>query len=269
MFIHHYDHQSGEYISSSLATADPRNNGRWLIPAFATDVPLIERHRNTWPFFVARKHAWELRPDFRGMILYRTDNGEQTEIMFAGISMERAGVTDQPRPDADHVWHDAWVIDPVRRAERTRAAAMAEFDTRLAHAREINAGKADAHAAGLLSREETYTFLAWSAYQLELVRVIQAAGFPETAQWPDPPQPFEAACGAMLAEYEARMEKARTALDADTHADDTDSLDGPSNRRAWEAYRNALMREVDSHLLDRKVVWPDEPAPREAPETTQ
>lgn len=62
MLIHHYDPATGEYLSSGQPDADPRNDGRWLIPASATlDAPPA-RTPTTWPFY--RDGAWFLLPDY-------------------------------------------------------------------------------------------------------------------------------------------------------------------------------------------------------------
>ncbi|CBJ40066.1 putative tail fiber assembly protein homolog (plasmid) [Ralstonia solanacearum CMR15] len=186
MLIHQYDHATAQYIASHLADPDPLNDGRWLIPAFATATPLPERPARTWPFFL--DGAWVLRPDHRGQRLYRTDTGEAAEIVAAGIAPEAAGLTPTPRPSDEHRWIDgAWQIDPQIVAQRARDAAMREFDLRMASARQANAGRADAYAAGLLSDAEIAVFKAWAIYQMDLVRVVSAASFPDDVQWPAEP----------------------------------------------------------------------------------
>ncbi|WP_412526944.1 tail fiber assembly protein [Burkholderia lata] len=266
MLIHNFDAVTGQYLSSRLADLDPMNPDRWLIPAFSTPDPLPERPPMTWP--VRRDDAWVLLPDYRGRILYRQDNGEPTEIMAVGTTPDDLHLTDKRRPSGDHVWRDGeWALDPARVADKQRAAAMAEFETRMARARATNRGKADAFAARRLSREETYYFLAWTDYQLDLVRVIESERFPAEAAWPPEPEPYDVACGPMLAEYETRRQKARTFLDAhgDAFANGTLSAVDQINYRAWKTYADALERALDGALGDRHVVWPDEPAPLKNP----
>lgn len=184
--VHQFDNESGQYVSSFMPDADPMNPNRWLIPAFCTSDPLPDRGPREWPF--RRVDSWVLLPDFRGVMLYRTSDGAQAEITIAGVTPDEAGLTDAPRPSAEHVWNDdKWTVDPVRIAQREHEEAMAEFEHRLEVARQANAGKADAYAADLLSPEECDQFRAWSAYQLDLVRAIQADGFPQNVQWPAQP----------------------------------------------------------------------------------
>ncbi|MBU9163090.1 tail fiber assembly protein [Burkholderia multivorans] len=265
MLIHQYDAETGQYISSHLADVDPKNPNRWLVPAFSTLDPLPERTPRTWPFY--RNGAWTLLPDHRGQVLYRQDTGEPAEILAAGTTPEAQGLTEIPRPSPEHVWRDGgWVIDPALVAQRAREAAMVEFESRMARARQMNAGKADAYAAGLLSMEEVYYFRAWSAYQLDLVRAIQSDGFPETVHWPDDPVPFEVACEPALAEFEARMAKAKSFIDGKANAYAAGELSDEEqyNYRAWSAYADRL-----THTLNREtfpnVVWPEEPEPYVAP----
>ncbi|MDR6387579.1 tail fiber assembly protein [Paraburkholderia phenoliruptrix] len=261
MLIHQYDAETGQYLSSRLADPDPINADRWLVPAFSTTDDLPSRPRLTWPFYI--DGAWKLLPDYRGLMLYRQDNGQPAEIQIAGATPAEHGLTETPRPSDDYTFRDgAWVIDPAIVAQRVRAAAMAEFDMRMARARTMNAGKADAYAASLLSREEAYYFRAWSAYQLDLVRAIQREGFPDAVSWPDEPTPFEVASAPAMAEYAARIAKAATFTDgkAEAYAARTLSAEDYFNYQAWTAYAEQCTRALDRETFPNAVVWPDEPA---------
>jgi len=193
------------------------NLDRWLVPAFSTDIPMPERRRNEWPFFI--KGAWVVKPDYRGQMLYRTDTGTAAEILAAGVTLEEAGLTDKPRPSDQYVWSNGeWAIDAAIVAEQKRAAAMQEFETLLGAARAANSGKSDAYAAGLLSPAQAALFRAWANYQLALVRVIDSAEFPDNFAWPVVPDAdaiaakVEAAALAK-AQADAALESARKARD--------------------------------------------------------
>lgn len=189
MLIHQFDNTTGAYLNSCLADADPRNDGRWLIPAFSTSDPLPERTPLSWPFY--RDGAWLLLPDYRGRPFYRQDTGEPTEILAAGKTPAELNLTDKPRPSDRHTWiNGEWAVSAEQLAQEKRDAMMAEFDLRMSKARAKNAGKADALAAGLLNDEETYYFKAWSAYQMALVRAIESDKFPDSVEWPDTPAPY-------------------------------------------------------------------------------
>lgn len=261
MLIHQYDAQTGAYISSCLADLDPMNADRWLVPAFSTADELPARAPLTWPFY--RDGTWTLLPDYRGRMLYRQDNGEAAEILVAGTTPAENGLAESPRPSNEYTWRDgAWAIDPAIVAQHVRAAAMAEFDMRMAKARAMNTGKADAYAAGLLSREDVYYFRAWSAHQLDLVRVIQDDGFPDAVSWPDEPPSFEVASAPAMAEYAARVAKAATFTDgkAEAYAAHTLSAEDAFNYQAWTAYAEQCTRALDRETFPNAVVWPAEPA---------
>ncbi|AXE93972.1 tail fiber assembly protein [Paraburkholderia terricola] len=266
MLIHQYDAVTGQYISSRLADLDPLNADRWLVPAFSTVDELPARLPLTWPFY--RDGAWKLLPDYRGRMLYRQSTGEPAEILVAGITPAEQGLTETPRPSDDYTFRDgAWAIDPAIVAQRVRAAAMADFDVRMAHARAMNAGKADAYAAGLLSREEAYYFRAWSAYQLDLVRAIQREGFPDAVSWPAEPASFEVASGPAMAEFDARMAKAKAFTDGKADADAAGELSAEDhyNYQAWSLYQIELTAAINRETFPAAVTWPAEPAPYTPP----
>jgi hypothetical protein len=260
MLIHQYDATTGQYISSRLADADPKNIGRWLVPAFSTDAPLPTRAPLQWPFFV--ESAWTLKPDYRGVLLYRTENGEPAELLMAGVTPEETGLTLTPRPSSQHSWIGGkWELDPAIVAANVRTSAMAEFDRRMARAREANSGKSDAYAAGLLSREEAYYFRAWSKYQLDLVRVVQRPDFPASVDWPADPIDYETASAPAMAEYAARIAKAEAFMDgkADDYAEGKLSEVDAYNYRSWSDYADVCTRALDRETFPFDVKWPDEP----------
>lgn len=186
MLTHHYDANTGQYLSSSLPTENPVRPGDWLIPASATLLPLPERAPHTWPFL--RNNAWTMLPDYRGQTLYRCDNGALTEIMTPGISPIELGLTDQPRPSDAHIWSGGkWVPDPAILRQQQREAAAADIYRALEVARKANVGKADAMAAGLLDTEQMQTFKAWSAYQMALVHELDRPNFPDGVHMPEAP----------------------------------------------------------------------------------
>jgi hypothetical protein len=189
MLVHHYDSSTGEYLSSGQPDADPRNDERWLIPAWATlDAP-PPRTPTTWPFYL--DGAWFLLPDYRGRICYRTDTGEPVEINVAGKTPDDLDLSTESRPSPRHTWIDGkWDVPPELIAREKHEAAMAEFNRLMTIARKANAGKADAFTAGQLDEEATYYFKAWSAYQMALVSAIEAETFPDAVIWPEMPSPY-------------------------------------------------------------------------------
>ena len=189
MLVHHYSSKTGEYMHSGQPDGDPRNDKRWLIPAFATTEMPPPRTRTTWPFY--RDSKWTLLPDFRGRVCYRVDTGERVEITVPGRTPEELGLTAEPRPSDRHSWIDGgWKVPPELLEREKYDAAMAEFSRLMAVARKHTIGKSDAYAAGLLNDEQIYTFKAWSAYQMALVSAIERDSFPDAVDWPSIPGPY-------------------------------------------------------------------------------
>ncbi len=235
MLCNQYDNLTGRYVVSFLAERDPMSADRYLVPAFCTLTPLPDVPTRSWPFWIDGK--WVVRPDYRGVRLYRTDTGEPGEITVAGISPDGEGLTELPRPSDEYVWRDgAWVVDEAIVAERVRAAAMSDFYARMEKARQQNLGKMDARAAGLLSDVEEAIFDAWAAYQVALVRVVDLPTFPNDIVWPDEPDPV-----AVLAKVEAeRAEKpAREAEEAARQEEEAARADGADEMAAGVASTTA------------------------------
>ncbi|AJK46257.1 tail fiber assembly protein [Burkholderia plantarii] len=230
MMIHHFNSETGEYVSSSLALPDPRNEKRWLMPAFSTDTPLPDRSRHTWPFW--RDGAWTLLPDYRGRVLYRTSNGEPAEISRAGVTPEETGLTEKARPSDEYVWNDGdWAVDPQIVAAAKRKLAMEDFEKRYAEAQRQTLGKESAVAAGLLDDLATATFRAWSAYQMQLVDVINGSAFPDRCDWPDKPtaDSIEQIRGEIEAE-KARIAEGQARIDASKEKAESKPTAGDSSK---------------------------------------
>ncbi|WP_321946589.1 tail fiber assembly protein [Paraburkholderia sp. J10-1] len=215
MFVHQYDSLTGQYTGSRLADPDPQNADRWLIPAFATDVPMPEVPRNAYPFFI--DGAWLLLPDYRGQRLYRISDGSPAEIGIAGIGPEQVDLTEHARPSADHTWNgNEWALDPELAKARERAEALAEFEKHMDAARVHTIGMADAQATGLLSVGEAAVFKAWSAYQLALVRVVNGQNFPGEREWPAEPDESAVIAEAEAAEARRLEEEAQRAAEEES-----------------------------------------------------
>lgn len=205
MLIHHFDPATGQYQASQLAMTDPVDPDRWLLPAFTTDLALPERPPRTWPFLV--QGQWELREDWRGIPLYRRDNGESTEILFAGVTLAQAGATLYPRPDDEHKWGgESWIVDDEAVAARVRREAFAQLDTRMNRVREKLFGKTEAYTAGLLSPFDVGLYKAWAAYGMALGTLAQSPEFPTAFEWPAQPDEDEVA-KQVAADLEAQANK--------------------------------------------------------------
>jgi hypothetical protein len=214
MLIHSFDPVTGQYQASMLAMADARDGDRWIMPAFTTAEALPDRPPRTWPYLV--QGTWELREDWRGVLLYRRDNGDAAEIVLAGITLDAAGLTLYPRPDDEHKWSEdkaAWVVDEQAVAARVRREAQAQLDTRMGRVREKLFGKTEAYTAGLLTPLEVGVYKAWAAYGLALGNLAHSPDFPTAVEWPA--EPDEAAVAVRVAkEIEEAAQRAHEEAEA-------------------------------------------------------
>lgn len=116
MKIYHYDPQSGELITSSIADESPLEPGVFLCPGFATfAIPPETASREAAVFADGQ---WQVKVDWRYVNLFSTFDGSPVSIGEVGITPVDVSATDLPRPSRAHAWQDgAWVIDPVLQAE--------------------------------------------------------------------------------------------------------------------------------------------------------
>jgi hypothetical protein len=172
-----------------------------------------------------------MRDDWRGVMLYRRDNGEAAEIFMPGISLDQAQLTLDPRPDELHKWiGGAWALDAEAVALRVLREAQARADAGHAKVRDNLYGKHDAYIAGLLSPLEVGAYKAWAGYGLALANFSKSPDFPD-GEWPAEPTAdsiaaqvtadLEALAQKQAAEAEARAaeEKARLPWGGDAEAE--------------------------------------------------
>ncbi|URZ18784.1 hypothetical protein [Clostridium felsineum] len=65
MKIYNYSYLTYEYLSTSDATEDPLEKGRYLIPAYATDIQPPEYEKNQTPIFNVGTKVWNVVDDYR------------------------------------------------------------------------------------------------------------------------------------------------------------------------------------------------------------
>lgn len=66
---HNYSPDTGEYLSSARSDASPKEKDVYLIPAYATLIPLPERGDNEIAVF--QNDSWAIVPDYRGQNIER------------------------------------------------------------------------------------------------------------------------------------------------------------------------------------------------------
>jgi hypothetical protein len=93
MDIYNYSKITGEYLSTEPARESPLEPGVFLIPAYATALPLPIYNVNEIPVF--REDAWEVTIDFRGT--YYDSNRRPVVVTELGVHVP-AGCTTEPAP---------------------------------------------------------------------------------------------------------------------------------------------------------------------------
>lgn len=82
--IYHYHPQTFEFLGQSEAALHPKHKDEYLIPAFATPIPLPEislPEGCKWQF---NAESWDAVEDHRGDIIYSTETGQKIDILELG-----------------------------------------------------------------------------------------------------------------------------------------------------------------------------------------
>ena len=124
MRIYHYDHQ-GVYVGESPARPSPKEPGRYLIPALATDQPPPAGAEGLVPVWDGA--AWALQPDFRGQAAYDPETGAERTITAPGPWP--VGLAAAPRPGPTYDWDGAaWAESPAKVQAARRNEILARLD---------------------------------------------------------------------------------------------------------------------------------------------
>ncbi|MBB5040797.1 hypothetical protein [Shinella fusca] len=91
--VYHYHRMSGEYLSSSLADADPMESGRWVVPASATLVEPATTSEGFATVFVDGE--WREVEDHRGETWWDED-GNPIDIEEIGDPAEQGLLAAKP-----------------------------------------------------------------------------------------------------------------------------------------------------------------------------
>lgn len=127
MKIYNYDPKTGEYLSAKDARPDPMTEGRFLIPAFATDIEPLEPKEGYAIVFA--QGTWNYVEDHRGQTIYKTENKETAVVTGIGPIPEEFTAIE---PVQHSKWDGAkWVadLDALKEAEAIEIKArLAEMD---------------------------------------------------------------------------------------------------------------------------------------------
>ncbi|KQZ80636.1 tail fiber assembly protein [Pseudomonas sp. Root562] len=126
-----------------------------------------------------------LLADHRGPV-YSTATGEAEQFDELGELPE--GLTLDPPPSPFHVWvSGAWALDSAAQTQAKAIEVLAERDSRLRTAAIRIAPLQDAQELGEATAEEAAALLKWKRYRIDLNRIEQQVGYPQSVAWPSPP----------------------------------------------------------------------------------
>lgn len=179
---------AGVYVGTTTADESPLEPGVYLIPAGCVETPPPECAVGMAALLQGK--IWATVPDWRGIPLYRTQDGTLTSIDAVGIVPADINATPSPPRTMDDVWQAAnndWVIDPEKRIARLTAEAMLTRDRLLAIASMRMAPLQDAVDIKDANAAEKSALLKWKQYRIDVNRIAQQSGFPDQLVWPDAP----------------------------------------------------------------------------------
>jgi len=121
MNLYHYHPQTLEFLGQSAAKPHPKREGEFLIPAFATDIPLPEAplpEGHKWQF---GDGAWNAAEDHRGEAVYSTETGQKVDIQELGPLP--ATVTPLAPATPDDIWDGSAWQTPAATVDQLKALA--------------------------------------------------------------------------------------------------------------------------------------------------
>ena len=191
MELINYDRTSGEALGTEIARESPREPGVFFMPAYTTPTaPTPPSAGNVSVYLNAdgippldyRDGTWSEKIDRRGPY-WRTDNGQPDFLDELGVEPESRGLT-ALEPVGSVQWDGAsWVVDIARAS----AGALARKDFLLTVATTRIAPLADAVDLGMATPNDVDQLNAWKRYRVDLNRIAQQPGFPESIVWPIAP----------------------------------------------------------------------------------
>lgn len=183
MKIFNYHPVTKEYLSESLADADPMVEGNWLVPAHATTVRPPEIKPGYIPVFDGEQ--WTQKADYRGVKIYNIITAQESEVKELGELPD--GMTTISPDVLFPKWNGKkWVTDKAAKKESDIAAAEAQKQYLIA---EVNAETQILQTKLALKRikaDELELLNAWLDY-LDLLEAINTTLAPDI-DWPQKPQ---------------------------------------------------------------------------------
>lgn len=206
MEIYNYSSLTGEFLDAGTADVSPMDpvgedgSQVFIVPGFATPtVPpdavegKVRMYRNqagippqNW-----QSGGWSNVVDYRGAPIYSTADGSvftPNGSGYQGIGDLPAGLTDEVRPSAAHVWKDdEWQVDDAIETSMIAADVTRQVAVLLAQATAQIEPLQDDFNLGELSAEDEAKLRNLSKYRKDLRAVLTQPGFPRNVTMPTAP----------------------------------------------------------------------------------
>jgi len=111
MKVYNYDKDTKEYISTTQASENPLEKGKYLIPANATTIAINADKVGFTQTFNEAKNTWSYVEDNRGKTVYDTTTKQESKVDYLGTI--KSGFTELV-PKANDKWNGTkWIFDIV------------------------------------------------------------------------------------------------------------------------------------------------------------
>jgi hypothetical protein len=131
MKVYNYNKETKEFTTQSIATANPLEKGKYLIPANATTKEPLPYKENFAVCFNETKNEWEYIEDNRNKTVYETSTKQELKIDYLGaIKAEHTLLV----PKEYDKWDDAtksWVEDIEAKEKHEEAQAKLQKEKEL------------------------------------------------------------------------------------------------------------------------------------------
>ena len=111
MKIYNYNKDTKEYVSTTQASENPLEKGKYLIPANATTISINTDKDGFVQVFDEANQKWDYVEDNRGKIVYDTTTKQESKVDYLGAIKD--GFTELVPSEFD-VWNGlSWEVDTV------------------------------------------------------------------------------------------------------------------------------------------------------------
>lgn len=167
MNIYNYNKLTTEFLKESQATPNPREKGKFLIPANATIIKPLDTKDGFSICFNKELKKWEYKEDNRNKIVYSTHDKTESRVDYIGIIKDEFTLL---KPNVFDKWSGtSWILD----IEELRSKKL--IDISIAYQKENYTDISYMNA----------TFQADKESQDLISKVLSAGTVPENFGWSD------------------------------------------------------------------------------------